>query len=735
MAKKNKKLETPTLASRWSPPGVVPGSERGAGSPIACITTTYTFEARLFEEDLLPRFLGLKFDNLEKERPFVVEREQALGTARAFVMVDQAHVDSAQTTLRWDQLPVYVPGGVQHAKVSLLVWERLARLIVASANLTRRGYRRNRELACVLDFYNDQSSTPRKTFWDAIEFLELITKGVHAVDTAVQRLRDVLEAVQSRVRQWRNMANDFTPLERPSVYFVAGWPRNFAESARSPLDQMLQVWGDRRAHEIKVLTPYVGEVTSDVNPVIEKLRAIARRECKGVLAVPGQPSERSEKAMVVNLPRRFRDAWASAWRIQPEHIETYVVPLCRTKSKETHARHLHAKAVFLTDYERELLLCGSSNFSPHGMGVGVFNIEANLCYLDKYGERWFGHRLPVDWDNDRCENPTWIEELTEEDEDRPSLAPTLPAVFRCAAYSQKNAELTIWFDSAHKMPTTWSVHLPGARADELPSLLDHLRCPAVPEQGHIRIHLPEQMRIISVTSLRFNWTTESRESANALMPVQVGDTNDLVPPEEFHSLTADAIVACLITGRDPAELVETQERQRHKHTRSPNAAIESLRAVDTSGFALYRIRRLGQALATLGERIVKTVRTREAMSYRLTQDPLGPHHLATALLSESSEAVTETRPVPLDRSHLVFCLSEIALTVAHAGRKLHAQREAGESDLRSRFRQTIGWLLNSAEQLGGTEQFGEKLSKYISDVRLECDRLVGAIASEGENAA
>src|SRR4051812_13297049 len=117
----NSKPRAASLASRWSPPD-------GAGPPVACVATTYTFHARLFEGDLLPRFLGLKFDEAERERAFVVEREQALGEAKACVLVDPEWVDHAQTTLRWDQLPVHVPAGVQHAKLTMLSWQNRVRM-------------------------------------------------------------------------------------------------------------------------------------------------------------------------------------------------------------------------------------------------------------------------------------------------------------------------------------------------------------------------------------------------------------------------------------------------------------------------------------------------------------------------------------------------------------------------------------------------------------------------------
>src|SRR5438067_1960664 len=94
----------PTLSSCWSPPATLPTGE--AGKPLVCVATTYTFHASLLELELLPRFLGLKFDETEAVRAFAVEREQALAIARVFVLVDGLHFDASQSTLRWAQLPV-----------------------------------------------------------------------------------------------------------------------------------------------------------------------------------------------------------------------------------------------------------------------------------------------------------------------------------------------------------------------------------------------------------------------------------------------------------------------------------------------------------------------------------------------------------------------------------------------------------------------------------------------------
>ena len=44
-----------------------------------------------------------------------------------------------------------MPGGLLHAKVAVLLWERSARIILGSANLTSAGYRRQVELALAIE--------------------------------------------------------------------------------------------------------------------------------------------------------------------------------------------------------------------------------------------------------------------------------------------------------------------------------------------------------------------------------------------------------------------------------------------------------------------------------------------------------------------------------------------------------------------------------------------------------
>src|SRR5438045_118386 len=136
---------TGAMLELWRP-------SKGGGDPIGCLTTTYTFHAGLFDEQCLARFLEIESEPNREELPFLLERESRLGGVYAGVLVDHTQA-GVEHSYRWDVLAVRVPGGKQHAKVSLLVWERQIRVVVASANVTEQGYRQNYEVAVPFDVF------------------------------------------------------------------------------------------------------------------------------------------------------------------------------------------------------------------------------------------------------------------------------------------------------------------------------------------------------------------------------------------------------------------------------------------------------------------------------------------------------------------------------------------------------------------------------------------------------
>lgn len=725
-----------TLTSYWTSPVATgrPG-EVSAGAPVACIATTYTFDAAFFEADLLPRFLGVQFDHTEREISFLVEREQALGTVRACVLVDHACVDARQTTLRWDQMSVRVPGGAQHAKIVVLAWERWLRVIVSSANLTRQGYRRNREIAGVLDFFDGKESMPLQSAKDVLGFLSDIAGAgwVQAHDAARERMMTTLEYIRNRLGRWHLAPTDFTPRALPRLSFVGGRPASNGRRMQSVIDQVAAMWGDRRAKNVSVLTPTTGQTQAGIQHVVDRLTALSQRSEESVgtfLVIPGRASEQPTKhRMISGLPGMFLNAWNAGWGAAQVGPAIYVVPPARKGEK--YNRVLHAKAMMLEDNDYDLLLCGSSNFSPHGMGVGVANIEGNLCYVDKHrGDAKLYTRMPVNWaDNgDRCDDTFWPDEADPPEDESPKQ-PALPPVFKAMTFNEQVAKVTVYFDTACQLPVVWSLSRPGSNPNDTGTpLLNSMQMTSVPPEGRFTVAMPESLRGLTLTCVRVFWTDDQGQSQSGWLPVQTESLEDLLPPEQFRGLTSDHIMNCLISGRDPAELVDAND-DNSGHLSSAaelSRACDPLREIDTTGYTLYQIRKLGQSLAALAERLLRTVRTKEAVSYRLCQDPLGAIALADALAKDLSMAEQSSETAPMRASQLTFSFAEIALTLAHACRRVRADRNPGDHDVRPVYRKTIRVLLEKASGGAGASDKSGALAEYIGAVHIKCDELVGA---------
>ena len=101
-----------------------------------------------------------------------------------------------------------MPGSILHAKVVLLHWSNWARLLIASANVTETGYRRNLEVFGVLD-YMDGGSAPLECLEGALEFLSEVVEysegesaGEGELSPAIRRWREFLDGVRDVSREW-----------------------------------------------------------------------------------------------------------------------------------------------------------------------------------------------------------------------------------------------------------------------------------------------------------------------------------------------------------------------------------------------------------------------------------------------------------------------------------------------------------------------------------------------------
>jgi len=717
-----RKSEGPYLTDYWNPPADGQVGD-GAGQPIASLATTFEFDAAFYEAELLPRFLGLRFDHTENERTFILEREEALATTRVGVLVDISKFDPRQTTLQWEQLPIQVPGGIQHAKLAVLVWQNLVRLIVTSANLTRQGYRRNREIFAALDFFDGAGSVPLKPLLDAIGFVENLCAWSRALPAATLRVRETIDLVRSQVRRWSNAPRDFTPRERPRVSLVVGHPRRDDAPARSVLEQLIDLWLPRRLIYLTVMTPFAGQQTEGKDPVLSRLRNLPMaRNVEGWLVVPEARLAEGDEQRAVPMPRQFGQNWKKFFG---RDERAHVLPVPRyVEDVDRGNRDLHGKAILLHGDRHDLLMFGSSNFTPRGMGVGAFNCEANLAFEDWAGTKRDGMALPdrlgvpVQWDKAVGVDEVVWEQPEQTPEDAPSDNSLLPAFFRWASYSQVTGEIKVGLDRSMWEPPRWSICLAGQSVEQPPALF--IRDASPSGTSELRFTLDEKARGAHLTALRVVWEDRDGVRRENFLALSVEDREaDLLPPDEFRNLTVDSIIECLLSGREPVEWLDRQTTRR-KRKRDMDAAIESLQAVDTSTYLLYRVRRFGRALAAMAERIGRTAATQDAIRYRLLRDPLGPVRLAEGICNLKK---AETASVELN--YRLYCIAEIVLCLGHIGKQIKSKAKPNRWVV-PLFKEAIDKLNDAAQDLQKRgEAPPEDLRSYVAATLTESARLLG----------
>ena len=722
MAKKRRAADQSPLSHYWTPPAVA--IEGGVGKPWACLATTFEFGAEFFEIELLPRFLGLKCDHTENEPSFQVEREEALALARVSVLVDHSRFDSSQTTLRWDQVPIHIPGGIQHAKITILAWEHLMRVVIGSANLNRIAYRRNREMFAALDFWNTPTSTPLYLIHQVLDVITVMLGWSRSSDASIERTRETVDRLRRASRRWNDAPVNFTPRERPRVALAVTHPRTAGRPARSTLNELVQLWGTRRATSITVVTPFTApEPDRKVgDTVVNKLAAVSMtRECEGWLVVPELPQAPEEQTTRLPFSEVLKESWNAMFGGRGG---AYVLPLplC-VEGKEDHNRALHSKSIVLEseNNDRVMMMIGSSNFTPRGMGVGVYNCEANLVFEDIGSVKRRGLHfidrlgLPRAW-NEGLELDEVVWQTPEAPpEDEPDPRPSLPAFFAWATCSQVTGEITLGLDRHREQPNTWSVRLPGPDADALRLFARHAEG-ADPSSGTLTYALPVAMRTANIVALLVEWYDDVGELRQAKLGVTAEGAEHLLPPAQFQTLESETIIECLISGKTPSQGTGP-DKSTGESSGSNDTAIEPLRSVDTSSFLLYRVRRFGRALTGMSHRIMRTILQPDAIRHRMLSDPFGPIALAHSITraAETDDARSCARA---DDEYRLFCLAEILLTVVHLQARLAREVKGKERKaIEDICSMAIQQLLQCAESVRIDDRTPGNLIDYLDRVR------------------
>jgi hypothetical protein len=621
------------ILEAWEPPDE-------AGDPIGCIATTFTFDPDFFEAECIGRFVGL--DTTPSDGGvYVVEFEEKLTQlACAAVLVDQRHA-RGKRSLRWDLLSARVPGAILHAKVSLLLWSRCARLIIASANLTKPGYRLNHEVFGVLDYFAG-SEAPLTVLAGLIDFLRRAVSFASPDPTtpgpAVVRWNSFLDRVKIVTGRW-GAQHPPRSLARPRLFTITTGPNR-----RNAFTTIRECWPDvSPPQEAFVVSPFYDPPEAPNIPAQELWNLLRQRGPALVQFEVTAEDLHDGEGVLLHAPAALRAA-------QPrdrDGVET-VFRRLREKDEEEKTRPYHAKCFRLENERWMMYQLGSSNFTTAGLGFGKTpNLEANLAYIVSLQRSAKGLRtLMQAWldSEDVPANPQFLNVPRDRD-DAPTAGEVLlpsgfgEAIFACGSDQAGFVELTFFGNP----PDEWQL----LHEDKEKVLLTESRWRAQRRPPRMRLDWQENR---PPSAFRVKWRDSAGE---AWWPVNARDAESLPPPRELRNLSLDALIEILTSARPLHQVMRRLlERRDNGASDGESPQLDPHKRVDTSGFLLQRTRRISWALAALRERLAQPVPSREALNWRLQ----GPHGVM-ALVNAISR---EDRP----EQEKSFLLAEIAVELA-----------------------------------------------------------------------
>lgn len=630
----------------WRPP-------QGAGEPIGCLATTYTFAPELFDEQCLARFLEIDSEPNREDLAFLLERESRLGGVYAGVLVDFTQSGVAHS-LRWDVLPVRVRSGKQHAKLSLLVWRHHVRVIVASANLTSCGYRLNQEVATSLEF--SPKACDRQLLDDAVGFLRDVLQFVPTGDEErtpeLRRAGAFLEHVERQVSGWSpKKRNAHT---RRKLVFTLPASEGRGGPEQSALDGALAACRARGGapESAWIASPFFDPSEETSYATAELCKKMARGKARAVcVCVPGS-REGDDGVPRLAAPRSLAETPA-------RYGTAMTIKLLPATDGDGNIRPWHAKMLALLAGPYTALMVGSSNFTCAGMGFSSRrNIEANLVtVVDRIAYGRDERQLEGIWpemeqvaDPDTAE---WLGSQPEHDEEEQATALPLPAGFRAATYRAGDSRKLILHMDAAGLPPTWTVHAVGSSTIELLSS-DTWRArgePKVVEIAWASIYPPEKLHV--------RWG-----DAEAFLAINVEDTRELPPPAALEKMSADDMLLILAAADPSAAFRAWAVRQQDaaefdaELDSATPIDLDPLRRYDLQTTFLHRIRRRARVLAQLRENLQRPVWGAQALEWRL-RGMIGIEPLADRLLRQFAEATSATDEWLLTLADFLIVLREV----------------------------------------------------------------------------
>lgn len=598
------------LLSMWVPPD-------DAGKPIACLTTTYTFSASFFEEQCLSRFLAMGSDPVADGVDYLIEREEKMsGLVRAIVLADSQHCTETRS-LRWDVIPARVHGGVQHAKVSLLIWQNYIRVIFTSANMTEDGYYKNQEVFTSLDYFAG-STFPKQALVDTLNFLESLSHHISVEKNSItlKRWETVIQKAREIAKEWGENKTDSALSIRP-IFMLPDSDNIF--------DQFKQLWGNRGG----ITDAYV------CSPFFDADEFVAEKTVRSLIRLL---NARNTQKTVNWHTTAVESPDAGYWHMNlpvacekvpsRKNINSYFYHISEKVAEdgEEHYRPLHAKSLWLANDRWAGYICGSSNFTQRGTGLSKNpNIEANLLYLFKEDLR----------SARKLFNQAWLEgvrvgsaqlgfgDTLTDDSEEDNKQNVLPSCFGEALLQQSDSGDLFLELSISNPPDRWRIVF-GEEQKTIGTekLWQQAECPD-------KWNIPWVNQVFP-SLLHVYWDDDQ----SAYWTVNIANLSILPPPEELQDLSIDALIEILSSQGSLRDAMRRILRRKAKQqTSEKNKLLDELdphKRVDTSQYLIPRTRRISRALVGLRSRLERPVATEEALEWRL-YGPIGVRAVIKAL--------------------------------------------------------------------------------------------------------
>jgi hypothetical protein len=371
------------------------------GPLLGAVLSTYGLaldQPDFFGQDFLPTLLGLGgIRDRGYSSPLALDRSLA-ATDVVLLCDPHALADGIRPTLRVDLLPIgsrNAVGGserrIHHSKIQLVHRQNLIRLVVASANLTHEGYRKQREAAVILDFH-DHSALSSSILVTALE------RWTAALgEFANDRVQRIFKAASEQAVRWSNgsLGQKGVHIE---VLFGGG---------QVPLwHQLIDAWPTGESIlDWSICSPFWSLYTPGRtrNPFEEIAAGLTSKGCDmsgcelEIVTRADSPNENALPRFPFELLRHLRASKSfpvRKGRILPAQLPSSEDEIPDGMAAEN--RDLHAKWIAIAGPKTAMAIIGSANFTSRGMGVLRDSTDANLeaCVLLRWAR---GKWNPKSW--------------------------------------------------------------------------------------------------------------------------------------------------------------------------------------------------------------------------------------------------------------------------------------------------------------------------------------------------